>query len=72
MSVRRVQQLIKEYKETGEVPVLKKERRPKTYLSKEEKEIIEDVWRETRLGARLLYYELRKRGYNIPLLQSNG
>jgi transposase InsO family protein len=67
VSVRRVQQLIKEYKETGEVPVLKKERRPRTYLSDEEKKIIEEVWRETRLGARLLYYELRKRGYKIPL-----
>ena len=52
--------------------MLKKTRRPKTYLSKEEKEIIEDVWRETRLGARLLYYELRKRGYNIPLNKIHG
>ncbi len=67
VSVRRVQQLIKGYKETGEVPVLKKERRPKTYLSNEEKKIIEEVWKEARLGARLLYYELRKRGYKIPL-----
>ena len=25
------------------------------------------MWRETKVGARLLYYELRKRGYRIPL-----
>jgi len=32
--------------------VLKRERRPKTELSKEQKEIIEEVWRDTRVGAR--------------------
>ena len=67
VSVRRIQQLIKQYKEEGEIHVLKKERRPRTYLSEEEKEIIEKVWIETKVGARLLYYELRKRGYKIPL-----
>ena len=67
ISQRRVQQILKEYRETGEVPVLKKERRPKTHLRDEEKRVIESVWKETRLGARLLYYELRKRGYSIPL-----
>ena len=50
--VRRIQQVIKKYKEGGEVPVLKRERRPKTELSKEQKEIIEEVWRDTRVGAR--------------------
>ena len=49
---RRIQQVIKKYKEGGEVPVLKRERRPKTELSKEQKEIIEEVWRDTRVGAR--------------------
>jgi len=61
VSVRRIQQIIKEYKERGEMPVLKKERRPKTYLKDGQKEIIENVWKETKVGARLLYYELRKR-----------
>ena len=64
---RRVQQILKEYRMKGEGPVLKKNRRPKTYLTNEQKEIIEEVWRETRVGARLLYYELRKRGGEIPL-----
>jgi putative transposase len=47
--------------------VLKKNRRPRTYLTEEQERTIEDVWKETRLGSRLLYYELRKRGYSIPL-----
>ena len=64
---RRVQQIMKEYREKGEAPRLKRNRRPRTYLTDEQKEIIEEVWRETKVGARLLYYELRKRGYNIPL-----
>ena len=67
ISQRRVQQILKEYLDTGEIPVLKKERRPKTHLTDEQERIIEEVWKETRLGARLLYYELRKRGYSIPL-----
>ena len=67
ISQRRVQQLLKEYRETGEIPVLKKNRRPKTHLTEEQERIIEEVWKETRVGARLLYYELRKRGHSIPL-----
>lgn len=63
---RRVQQLVKEYKETGKEPVLKWNRRPRTYLSDEQKRIIDKVWEETRRGARLLYYELKKRGHLIP------
>ena len=66
VSMRRVQQLVKEYRETGRVPQLTKRRRPKTYLTEEQKEIIDKVWNETRVGARLLYYELKRRGYNIP------
>ena len=50
VSVRRIQQLIKQYKEGGEMPVLKKERGPRTYLTAEHKEIIEE-WRETRVEA---------------------
>ena len=61
ISIRRVQQLVKEYKETGRVPHLIKKRRPTTHLAEEEK-----VWKEVRVDARLLYYELRRRGYKIP------
>jgi len=63
---RRVQQLVKEYRKTGDVPKLRKNRRPRTYLTKEEKEMIDKVWNETKRGARLLYHELRMRGYKIP------
>ena len=66
VSIRRIQQLVKEYKETGRVPHLIKRRRPRTYLTEEQKEIIEKVWKEMKVGARLLYYELKRRGYNIP------
>ncbi len=62
---RRVQQLVKEYRETKKYPELKKERRPKVYLSHSEKEIIEKVFLETKLSARFLYYELKQRGYKI-------
>lgn len=38
---RRFQELVKEYKETGVYPVMKKERRPKTELSQEDKSLID-------------------------------
>lgn len=72
VSMRRVQQLVKEYRETGRVPQLTKRRRPKTYLTEEQKEIIDKVWSETKVGARLLYYELRRRGYSIPHNKIHG
>ena len=34
-------------------------------LTAEEKKAIDTVWNETRLGARLLFRELRRRGYRI-------
>jgi transposase len=40
ISVRRVQPLVKCYKSTGVYPVLSMKRRPRTYLSTEEKRII--------------------------------
>jgi putative transposase len=63
---RRVQQLIKMHRDTGEIPRLNPKRRPKTCLSVEQKEAIEMAWEETRLGARLLFYELRRRGHYVP------
>ena len=63
---RRVQQLTKMYRDTGEFSKLNPNRRPKTHLSDEQKAIIDKVWEETRLGARLLFYELKRRGYRIP------
>lgn len=38
---RRVQQLVKAYKETKKYPELKKNRRPKTFLSDEQKQAID-------------------------------
>ena len=67
ISQRRIQQLVKFYKETGKFPVLEKNRRPKAKpLTKEEKDIIEEIWEENHFGARLLYRELKLRGYKIP------
>ena len=36
VSIRRVQQLVKEYRDKGRVPTLNKNRRPKTYLTEEQ------------------------------------
>jgi len=64
---RRAQQLVKHYRKTGKFPILKKNRRPKAPpLTKEEKKIIDEVWEEKHFGARMLYRELKLRGYKIP------
>ena len=63
---RRVQQLIKMHRDTGGIPRLNPNRRPKTSLSADQKAVIEKAWEETRLGARLLFYELRRRGHYVP------
>jgi len=60
ITARRVQKILKKYRETGEIPVLKKERRPKTSLTEQQEKIIDEVWRETRLGARLLIMSCRR------------
>ncbi len=46
---RRFQKLVKEYKETGVYPIMKKERRPKTELSEEDKELIDIALKESLL-----------------------
>ena len=67
VSLRRIQQLVKEYKQTGKFPCLDLKRRPKGKpLTNVEKEIIDKAWEETRFGARLLYHEIKRRGYIIP------
>lgn len=66
ISHRRVQQLRKEYKDTGDIPRLISTRRPKTELSDSDKEIIRKAWDENRVGARLLYYDLKSKGHKIP------
>lgn len=54
VSIRRVQQLYKQYLTTRKIPMLKKERRPKTFLTPEQKSIIANVYMKYQLGARLL------------------
>jgi len=67
VSIRRIEQLVKEYRETKEFPKLNPSRRPKgPPLTAEEKEIIELAWLDKRVGARMLYYEIKKRGHRIP------
>ncbi len=60
VSRRRIQQLVKCYKETGVYPVLDRNRRPRTPLSAEEKRIIEAAYIESFLGARLLRYHIQR------------
>ena len=67
VSQRRIQQLVKQFKETGEYPVLNPKRRPKTYLSEEQKNLIKQAYIESYFGARLLRYHIKKRyKQNIP------
>jgi len=64
---RRVRQLVKRYRDGGEVPVLSRKRRPKGRpLTQEERALIDTIWLEKRLGARLLHKELLRRGHSIP------
>ena len=51
---RRVQQLYREKQLTGIMPILKRERRPKTYLNEQEKQLINNVYSHHKVGARLL------------------
>jgi transposase len=60
VSRRRIQQVVKIYKDTGDYPTVKLTRRPETYLSGEEKNIIEKAYKECYLGARLLQYHIIK------------
>ena len=66
VSERRVRQLVQSFRHTGRMPVFKGAGRPRTMLTEEQAEVINRVFRETRLGSTLLYVELRSRGYRIP------
>jgi len=52
---RRVQQLVKEYKDTDKIPELNPKRRPKTELTDEQKKAIDKAWEDQMLSAKLLY-----------------
>ena len=54
LSLRRVQQLVRHFRQTGEMPVLRTNRRPKISLTEEQKELIYITHLKHRVGARLL------------------
>jgi putative transposase len=67
VSPRRIQQLVKQFKETGEYPVLNPKRRPKISLTEDQKRIIKQAYSESYLGAKLLRHHIkRKYKQNIP------
>jgi len=66
VSIRRIQQLVKEYRETGVYPKLNKSRRPKAPpLTSEEKKQIDLVWKDNRFGARMIFNQLRSQHIRI-------
>lgn len=66
LTTRRVQQIVRFFKQEGKMLDLKKERRPRTFLSKEQEIAIDGVFAETLLSPRLLYYELKHRRTLVP------
>jgi len=62
-----IQILVKKYKVTGIYPVMNKNRRPKTYLTDEQKELIDMGFKETFFGATMLRHHIfYKYGKRIP------
>ena len=53
VGIRRFQQLYADYKMTGEIPKLKKDRRPKTKLTNEDKELIDRDYNSAKNILRL-------------------
>lgn len=67
VSVRWLQMLVKEFRDTGQVPLLKPNRRPKgTPLTEDEKRIVADAWARRPRGATKVYHELQREGVRIP------
>lgn len=68
ISIRWFQQLYAEYKMSGTIPELNKNRRPRRILTEEEKEVIEKALKESLLeGAVKLRLHIKKHyGINIP------
>ncbi|MFH1695220.1 MAG: hypothetical protein ABH850_02195 [Candidatus Micrarchaeota archaeon] len=61
VTCRRVRQLVAAYKKTGQVPVLSKKRRPKTFLTEEQERLIEEAYNKSFLGATLLRLDIQKK-----------
>ena len=66
--LRRFQQLCAQYRQTGEIPKLNMKRRPKTFLSEEQKELIRLAAEESKIeGALALRLHIQKyHGETIP------
>jgi len=62
---RRVNQIYKQYKDTGEVPKPKNPGRPKKELSEEEIKAIKEGYDEYKCNAVVLQKILKEKGYNI-------
>ena len=75
---RRVNQIYKQYRETEEIPKLRKPGRPKKELTEEELEAIKETYEEYRCNAIVLQTILKERGYRISknkiheVLKMNG
>jgi putative transposase len=68
ISVRRVEQVVRTYIQTGSIPRLKKNRRPKaSALTQAEVDSIDQIWKEKRFGARMVFHELKNHSMKIPL-----
>jgi len=65
ISARRVNQIYKQYKETGEIPRLREPGRSKKELTEEEIEAIKEAYEEYRCNAIVLQTILKDRGYSI-------
>ena len=70
VKVRRFQQLHKEYKMTGKIPELNWKRRPRTYLTDEQKQLIDKTLNESGLRNSVALKLYIKKYYNIILLNN--
>jgi len=57
---------VKEYRDAGKIPELDPKRRSKTELTNEQKKAIDEAWADQRLSAKLLYWELKRKGQPVP------
>ena len=62
---RRVRQLVQSFRSTGKMPELKTNGRPQKILDPEQINTINQVFNDTKLSPRLLYFELKRRGNKI-------
>jgi len=69
VSERWIQCLVKKYKDTNTYPIMNWKRRPKTYLTGEQKSLIDKGFSETFFGAMMLRHHIRVT-YNVNIPQN--